>query len=244
MTFEDILFSLSKFHLSFLETLPRGHTRYNRLIVSTNHRPQYREQIQAKPLFPDFHITEIFVPFQGSRLDPRQGTRSYASTPRVSRTLFNSCSFVPHGRSRTPDRKRNNTVSRPVKRREARAIRDSSFVEIRANFSYDRTILINWKASRVKNLEILSTNGLFKRSRGFACFQEIKHCHPGQREARPTINYIISIDPRLPVTLSKHFRSVRVLSDFVRQICRQLERAFHQRIRTYTFYITWRVEEE
>lgn len=81
MTFEDILFSLSKFHLSFLETLPRGHTRYNRLIVSTNHRPQYREQIQAKPLFPDFHITEIFVPFQGSRLDPRQGTRSYASTP-------------------------------------------------------------------------------------------------------------------------------------------------------------------
>lgn len=114
---------------SFLETLPRGHTRYNRLIVSTNHRPQYREQIQAKPLFPDFHITEIFVPFQGSRLDPRQGTRSYASTPRVSRTLFNSCSFVPHGRSRTPDRKRNNTVSRPVKRREARAIRDSSRFE-------------------------------------------------------------------------------------------------------------------
>ena len=34
----------------------------------------------------------------------------------------------------------------------------------------------------------------FKRA-GFACFQEINQRHPGQQETRPTINYIISIDP-------------------------------------------------
>lgn len=135
---------MSKFHLSFLETLPRGHTRYNRLQSCPRIIVQYREQKTKRNRVPDFHITEIFVPFQGSRLLDKvhAATRRHLVSQEPSSTRVRS--FREHRIES------DNTVSRPVKRREARAIRDSSFVEIRANFSYDRTILINGKASRVK----------------------------------------------------------------------------------------------
>lgn len=144
-------------------------------------------KLNSRPGFP------YYPKFLSLFKTPRQGV--HAATRRrlrVSRTLSNSRSFVPRAFVYTWNRKQHGFPE----------IKRSSKFFLRSND------LDKLKSTALKPRDI-HRRRFFKRA-GFACFQEIKQRHPGQQEARPTINYIISIDPHVYRLLSrKHFRSVR-----------------------------------
>lgn len=154
--------------------------------------------LKSRPGFPYYRN---FCPFSRTSTS-RQ--RSYASTPPCLENPL-QLAFV-RSTSRLHDGSKETRLRVPKIKRNGGVLPDSSkFEQIFLTISND---LDKLESIALKPRDIYRRR-FFKRA-GFACFQEINQRHPGQQEARPTINYIISIDPLpsppiYPLLSQKHF---------------------------------------
>lgn len=175
-------FPLEKFLLSFLE-------KYDRCVHESPYvqfaRRYFASESNLKSC-PRFPYYRNFCPFSRTST-PRQ--RSYASTPPCLENPL-QLAFVC-STSRLHDGSKETRLRVPKIKRNGGVLPDSSkFEQIFLTISND---LDKLESIALKPRDIYRRR-FFKRA-GFACFQEINQRHPGQQEARPTINYIISIDP-------------------------------------------------
>ena len=152
------LFPLKNFFCHFSKDTidaSTNHRTYNLLAAISRANPTWNR-------VPGFHITEIFVPFQEPRLLDNAATRRRL---RVSRTLSNSCSFVPRT-VYTTDRKKHGFAK--IKRNGGVLPDSSKFEQIFLTISND---LDKLESIALKPRDIYRRR-FFKRA-GFACFQEI-----------------------------------------------------------------------